>query len=186
MLLRCRVKAKDQLAFRLELARLLLRFATRCKVQSSSCRGEAQGVSVCYLKKVSAIGLKRGRCHQCLKMKRKGHTSFGCSVCRVRLCKTRCFEEYHNYWLTYVYYNVYNYVYIHVHAWMIMYAMTLTVFVYVCNYFVYHTIIWIHSCITQCNMMTIFYNIHMSPKLTLSVTNRCNFTTTLNGPYIDK
>ena len=95
---RCGVKPKDQLAFRLELARSLLRFGTRCKVQSSSCRGEAQGVSVCYLKKVSEIGLLRGRCHQCLKMKRKRKdTSFGCSVCRVRLCKTKCFEEYHNY-----------------------------------------------------------------------------------------
>ena len=95
---RCGVKPKDLLAFRLELARLLLKFGTRSKAQSSAgTTGETQNVSVCYLKKVSDIGLKRGRCHQCLKMKRRRHTSFGCSVCRVRLCKTDCFQEYYNY-----------------------------------------------------------------------------------------
>ena len=93
-----KVKPKDQLAFRLELARLLLKFGSRSKqVHSSSGSGKAQDVSVCYLKRVSDIGLKRGRCHQCLQMKRSRFTSFGCSVCEVRLCKTDCFAEYHNY-----------------------------------------------------------------------------------------
>ena len=99
---RCKVKPKDGLAFRLDLARLLLKKGSRCRMATcsgGSSEGKAQSESVCYVKKVEEIGLKRGRCHHCLKMKKKKphHTSFGCSVCRVRLCKTTCFKEYHNY-----------------------------------------------------------------------------------------
>ena len=93
---RCGVKPKDLLGFRLDLARLLLQFGSSSKAQSSVNKGKAQDVSVCCLSRVSDIGLKRGRCHQCIKMKRKRHTSFGCSVCKIRLCKIRCFQEYHN------------------------------------------------------------------------------------------
>ena len=94
------VKPMDLLAFRLELVRLLLQTTVRrprnLDVGSSS---SSQSAKICYLKRVSEIGLSRGRCHQCLQMKIKPphHTSFGCSVCRVRLCKTTCFRQFHNY-----------------------------------------------------------------------------------------
>lgn len=100
---RCEVKAVDQLAFRLELASALLKAGSRCRKGSegtcSDSKGKAHSESMCYLKTVEEIGLKRGRCHHCLKSKkeRPRHTSFGCSVCLVRLCKTTCFEEYHTY-----------------------------------------------------------------------------------------
>ena len=60
----------------------------------------ASSERVCYLERVSDIpGMKRGRCRQCVlsKTKKPRHTSFGCGVCRVRLCETKCFEKYHNY-----------------------------------------------------------------------------------------
>ena len=43
------------------------------------------------------IGLKRGRWRHCLLTKRTPvhSTSFGCTVCLVRLCKTPCFGEFH-------------------------------------------------------------------------------------------
>ena len=100
---RCKVRSKDQLDFRLELVEMLLKKASsRCRKAGGSgtySKGKAQSESVCYLKKVGELGLKRGRCHHCLKTKKKRprDTSFGCSVCRVRLCKTTCFQEYHNY-----------------------------------------------------------------------------------------
>ena len=98
---RSKVKAKSSLRFHLELARLLLeksvRVRRRSQVDASSSRNLSGGV--CCLVRLSDIGLKRGRCHQCLRVKRKkAHsTSFGCSVCRVRLCKTTCFKEFHQY-----------------------------------------------------------------------------------------
>ena len=100
---RCRVKPKDHLAFRVELARLLLvNGSGKSRVSSQDSAGSKDGAQcarVCHLKKVSEIGLKRGKCQHCLKVKRKKprHTSFGCSECRVRLCKTDCFADYHNY-----------------------------------------------------------------------------------------
>ena len=47
----------------------------------------AQNVGVCYVKMLCDIGLKRGRCLQCVLSKRKPphYTSFGCRVCHVRL-----------------------------------------------------------------------------------------------------
>ena len=56
--------------------------------------------TVCYLQRVTEIpGMKRGKCRQRVlsKMKKPRHTSFGCRVCRVRLCKTEGFQKYHNY-----------------------------------------------------------------------------------------
>ena len=92
------IKPKDQHAFRLELAHLLLQEGTRAKTtRPKERRGATEDTTVCRLMKVSEIGLKRGKCHQCLKKKRKRlcFTSFGCSECKVRLCKTTCFAEYH-------------------------------------------------------------------------------------------
>ena len=53
--------------------------------------------SLCEVVKVSTIGLSRGRCYHCVKEERAKvrHTSFGCSHCKVRLCKTVCFAEFH-------------------------------------------------------------------------------------------
>jgi hypothetical protein len=96
------VRPKDLLAFRLELAHLLLEEATSVRSNPTyhdSTQDNAQGVSVCCLEAVAKLGLKRGRCHQCSRVGRKPprHTSFGCSVCKVRLCKTTCFAEFHKY-----------------------------------------------------------------------------------------
>ena len=67
--------------------------------QSSENVGRAQTERICYLERVSEIGLKRGRCHHCQITKRQPprSTVFGCGVCSVRLCKTTCFAEFHNY-----------------------------------------------------------------------------------------
>ena len=53
---------------------------------------------VCRIRKAAEVGLKRGRCVHCLRTKPKckcGYSSFACSCCRVILCKTRCFKNYH-------------------------------------------------------------------------------------------
>lgn len=94
---RCQVKPMELLTFRLKLQRLLLR-DTRCRRPShQSTEDNACCMSVCHLKPVSDIGLARGRCHHCVQINREkiGYTSFGCSNCKVRLCKTTCFAEYH-------------------------------------------------------------------------------------------
>ena len=86
------------LSITLTLAHLLLQEGTRAKTaRPKERRGETENTTVCRLMKVSEIGLKRGKCHQCLKKKRKRlrFTSFGCSECRVRLCKMTFFAEYH-------------------------------------------------------------------------------------------
>ena len=95
------VRPKDLLAFRVELARLLIN-GSKSRVSSQDSTGDKDGAQcarVCHLKRVSEIGLKRGKCQHCLDLKREKphHTSFGCSHCRVRLCKTDCFADYHNY-----------------------------------------------------------------------------------------
>ena len=65
------IKPKDQHAFRLELAHLLLQEGTRAKTtRPKERRGATEDTTVCHLMKVSEIGLKRGKCHQCLKKKR--------------------------------------------------------------------------------------------------------------------
>ena len=96
------VRPKDLLAFRLELVHLLLEevhvgFPKGVR-QSSAGVGRAQSERVCHLEKVSKIGLKRGRCRHCqLKNRKPPHSSsFGCGVCKVRLCKTTCFAEFHH------------------------------------------------------------------------------------------
>ena len=98
---RCKTRPKDLLGFRLELVHQLLEnVGVRMGVRSGTCSASvdsAQSVRVCYLVRVSDIGLKRGRCRQCQLAKRSPphSTSFGCGVCRVRLCKTTCFAEFH-------------------------------------------------------------------------------------------
>ena len=91
------VRPKDSLAFRLELVRLLLEEVGFPKGvrQSSASVGRVQSERVCYLSK---IGLKRGRCRHCRLKNRKPprSSSFGCGVCKVRLCKTTCFAEFHH------------------------------------------------------------------------------------------
>lgn len=94
--LNCRhfkTRPSDSDKFRKDLAHLLLK-NTRYRSRSNATLGRDE--EVCQLVRVSDIGLARGRCVNCLKMKRRPkHTSFGCSHCRVRLCKTVCFHEYH-------------------------------------------------------------------------------------------
>ena len=96
---RHRTKPKDLLQFRMELVHLLLeeegqQRGISCGTHSA---GGAQSARVCYLESVSMLGMKRGRCHQCqvTKTEHPHHTSFACGVCRVRLCKTSCFAEFH-------------------------------------------------------------------------------------------
>ena len=86
------VEPKDQLAFCLELSHFLLE-------DGSKTRKAHPKTSVCYLKKVEDIGLKQGRCYHCQRTRsqRPQHTSFGCSVCKVRLCKIDCFAAFHRY-----------------------------------------------------------------------------------------
>ena len=82
------VGPKDLLSFRLELAivhLLLKEVGLRNGMQhSSGGMDRAQSENVLP---VSEIGLKRGRCHQCLPARKRPpqSTSFGCGVCSVRL-----------------------------------------------------------------------------------------------------
>lgn len=86
------------LDFRLKLVRLMLR-ETKCRKRKRPVPSSdvAQSVGVCNLRRVAEIGLTRGRCLHCVRMKNMPlhHTTFGCSECRIRLCKTPCFAEFH-------------------------------------------------------------------------------------------
>ena len=93
--------AKNSLCFRLELVHLLLeqvgpkRDVVRPRKVASDA---AQSTRVCELDRVSNIvDLKRDRCHYCQIKKKKPlhYTSFVCTVCHLRLCKTPCFAEFH-------------------------------------------------------------------------------------------
>ena len=78
-----------------ELARLLLEGGSKTR----KAHPRTSDTSVCYLKKVEEIGLKRERCYHCqrTRSRRPRHTSFGCSICKVRLCKIDCFAAFHRY-----------------------------------------------------------------------------------------
>ena len=97
-----KLSAMDLLSFRLELVHLLLEQAgpKRDVVRARKvARDAARSARVCDLDRVSSIVyLKRGRCHYCqIKKKQLLHyTSFRCTVCRVRLCKTPCFAKFHH------------------------------------------------------------------------------------------
>ena len=91
------LKPKDLLEFRLELVHELLEDVGQ-KHDMVRSKGVGRGQNVnCYVEKLSALGMKRGKCRHCLNVKRKPvcYTSYGCGVCRVRLCKTCCFPEFH-------------------------------------------------------------------------------------------
>ena len=90
-------RAKDLLAFHLELVRTMLDSVVGVRAVSNAHVDTAQNEGVCYVKRLCDIGLKRGRYLQCVLSKRKPphYTSFGCRGCRVRLCKTRCFQTFH-------------------------------------------------------------------------------------------
>ena len=95
---RCLIKPKDSLAFRMELVHCLLDSARKPHRQASlsrPCPDTASGP--CKLVRVTAVGLKRGKCHRCLQTKSKPckYTSFACCHCRVRLCKLGCYDAYH-------------------------------------------------------------------------------------------
>ena len=97
------IKPKDDLAFRLELVHCLLDregLGRGVRVADSERVDMASSERVCYLEKLTEIpGLKRGRCRQCQldESENPRHTTYGCGVCRVRLCKIGCFKKYHNY-----------------------------------------------------------------------------------------
>ena len=91
---------KDPLGFRLELVHVLSKVVgskSGSTVQKKT-RCNAQGDGMCELERVTKIGLKRGKCRHCELMRRTSvhSTSFGCTVCLVRLCKTPCFGEFHS------------------------------------------------------------------------------------------
>ena len=92
-----KLKPVELLEFRLSLVRLLLS-NTRQRRPSQSDEVAGTSVSGCSLKRVSEMGMRRGRCVQCAIKKRSPvrHTSFGCHFCRVRLCKVDCFAAYHS------------------------------------------------------------------------------------------
>ena len=97
-----KLSAKDLLGFRLELVHLLLEQAGPKRGDVRACKvaeDAAQSARVYELDRVSNIvDLKRGRCLYCqIKKKKPQHyASFGCTVFRVRLCKTLCFAEFHH------------------------------------------------------------------------------------------
>ena len=65
-------------------------------IERSKGVGKGQNVN-CYVEKLSALGMKRGKYRHSLNVIQKPvcYTSYGCGVCRVRLCKTCCFPEFH-------------------------------------------------------------------------------------------
>lgn len=78
--------------FRQGLSKMLMK-KSRCvrKQRAHGTVDTAESSGVCTVVKVADIGLKRGRCRHC----KTGSTCFGCSECKVRLCKTRCFAKFH-------------------------------------------------------------------------------------------
>ena len=101
---RCSIKPRDLLAFRMELVHCLLDSARKQHRRPSlpqPCPDVAS--EPCRLVRVQDVrldqgkSLKRGKCHHCLQRKRKPckFTVYACSHCRVRLCKTGCYDEYH-------------------------------------------------------------------------------------------
>lgn len=96
---RLHLRPTTQLDFRVAIMEDLLP-ATRKKYTRGFSRGivdNSQAIGVCELVKAEEIGLKRGRCHYCLRadLPKKAHTVYACSMCRVRLCIKNCFSSYH-------------------------------------------------------------------------------------------
>ena len=88
----------DLLAFQLELVHLLLLEGYSCRKHRRPSFHDSEGTSTecCRLVKVSEVKMKRGKCCHCSQKGRKiHHTTFACGKCRVCLCKTPCFYNYH-------------------------------------------------------------------------------------------
>ena len=65
------IRAKDLLAFRLELVRTMLDTVGGVRAVSNAHVDTAQNEGVCYVERLCDIGLKRGRCLQCVLSMRK-------------------------------------------------------------------------------------------------------------------
>ena len=98
---------KSSLEFRQELVRLSLEgyCSRKRKVRNSdrapflpppALRVGSTGCVKHELTPVTDIGLKRGRCALSRGCLGKGHTSFACKQCNIRLCKTACFAYHHS------------------------------------------------------------------------------------------
>ena len=96
------VKPIDLLGFRVEVIHLLLdnvcgRARKRTASQALTIISDPSPES-CRLVHVNETDLKRGRCFHCLRTKKKAEqrtTRYCCSYCKVRLCKTGCYDAYH-------------------------------------------------------------------------------------------
>ena len=96
------VKPKDLLGFRVEVVHLILDSVSR-RARKRTASQALQFVAnpspeSCRLVHVNETDLKRGRCFHCLRTKKKTEqktTRFCCSYCKVRLCKTGCYDAYH-------------------------------------------------------------------------------------------
>ena len=88
----------SHMEFRLELIEKLLAVSKRKYCSGYDSRIVDSCVGVCQLVGIEAVQLKRGRCHLCVREKKRSeqrHTVYACSVCRVRLCKSDCFVRHH-------------------------------------------------------------------------------------------
>ena len=88
----------SHMEFRLELIEKLLAVSKRKYCSGYDSRIVDSCVGVCQLVGVEAVQLKRGRCHLCVREKKRSeqrHTVYACSVCRVSLCKSDCFVRHH-------------------------------------------------------------------------------------------
>ena len=85
------IKPKELLKFSLELVHLLLS-PNRGRLIPQSQGSGVQVRGRCRLMHLSQMQMSRGRCPQCIW--KKNHTTFGCSFCSVRPCKTICFAEF--------------------------------------------------------------------------------------------
>ena len=96
------VKPNDLLGFRLELVHCLLDNESRRARKRSATQALHVVVTPlsesCRLVRVDEAGLKRGRCSHCLRTKKKSEqrtTRFCCSHCKVRLCRTGCYDNHY-------------------------------------------------------------------------------------------
>ena len=95
------LKYVERKSFRMALTDQLLKKSPVRRTKSRALAAAVAPETVvvgCSLTRVADIGLTRGRCHYCNIMKRHpvGHTCFGCSHCKIRLCKIPCFALFHH------------------------------------------------------------------------------------------
>ena len=71
-------------------------YSCRKRRRPSFHDSEGTSTECCRLVKVSEVKMKCGKCCHCSQKRRKiHHTTFACGKCRVCLCKTPCFCNYH-------------------------------------------------------------------------------------------